>query len=40
MQQGYKYLEQVGAIEDNSLTLKGKLMSEFPTEPGFSVVIL
>lgn len=30
----------MGAIENNQLTEKGKLMSEFPTEPGMTNVIL
>jgi HrpA-like RNA helicase len=30
----------MGAIENGQLTEKGKLMSEFPTEPGITNVIL
>jgi HrpA-like RNA helicase len=30
----------MGAIENNQLTSKGKLMSDYPTEPGITNVIL
>lgn len=37
---GFKYLEQIGAIQNQQLTPKGNCMANMPTEPGLSNVLI